>query len=155
MNEKGKLLSITVNVGVGKVNKDQKLLTAIQQNLGLITGQKPVERRASKAIAGFKLKKGDLVGFVVTLRGKRMKDFLTRLTKLALPANRDFRGIAQTSIDQSGNLTIGIPDMTIFPELHDQSGSFQYGLQVTLVSNRLGHDSKIFYEGLGIPFRKG
>lgn len=149
-----KLEKITVNVGVGKVAKDTKQIAAVQENFAKITGQKPARRVAKKAIAGFKLREGDLVGLVVTLRGKRMQDFLIRLTKLTLPSNRDFKGIDESSIDAGGNLTIGLADMTNFPELHDQAGSFEHGLEVTLVSSAPREKAKAFYESLGIPFKK-
>lgn len=149
-----KIDKISVNVGVGKLAKEAKRVEAVEQNLMKITGQKPARRTAKKAIAGFKLRQGELVGFVVTLRGKRMRDFLTRLTKLTLPSNRDFRGIAESSIDASGNLTIGLADMTTFPELHDQAGSFEHGIEVTLVSRAPREKAKAFYESLGIAFKK-
>lgn len=151
---KKKLEKITANVGVGKVIKDTKHIAAVEENLMKITGQKPARRMAKKAIAGFKLRQGDLVGLVVTLRGKRMNDFLTRLIKLTLPSNRDFKGINESSIDATGNLTVGLADMTAFPELHDQAGSFEHGIEVTLVSSAPREKAKAFYESLGIPFKK-
>lgn len=153
-NLQEKLEKITVNVGVGKVIKDTKHVAAVEENLTKITGQKPARRVAKKAIAGFKLREGDLVGLVVTLRGRRMQDFLIRLTKLTLPSNRDFKGISESSIDVTGNLTIGLADMTAFPELHDQAGSFEHGIEVTLVSTTPRKKAKAFYESLGIPFEK-
>jgi len=149
-----KLEKITVNVGVGKVVKDTKHIAAVEENLTKITGQKPARRMAKKAIAGFKLREGDLVGLVATIRGKRMQDFITRLTKLTLPSNRDFKGIDESSIDASGNLTIGLSDMTAFPELHDQAGSFEHGIELTLVTSAQRAGAKAFYESLGIPFKK-
>jgi len=155
MKQQGKLRKIVVNIGVGRIKTDSKLIGQIANSLTTITGAKPSRRTATKAIAGFKLKKGDLAGFTVTLRGKRMQDFLTRLTKLALPGDRDFKGIADSSIDQSGNLTIGIKDMTIFPELRESSGSFSHGLELTLVTEGLKREqAKTFYEHLGILFKK-
>lgn len=148
------LTKITVNAGVGKVSNDAKLTSQIEGNLAKITGQKPVRRNAAKAIAGFKLRKGDLVGYTVTLRSKRMRDFLGKLTKATLPGNRDFKGIDARSIDERGNLTIGITDMTIFPELQEQSGSLSHGLEVTLVADHKKEEPRRFYERLGIPFKK-
>lgn len=137
------------------MNKDQKIMEKILDNLTQITGQKPVKRTAKKAIAGFKVRQGETIGYLVTLRGKRMNDFLTKLTKVVLPANRDFKGIKPSSLDGAGNVTIGIADMATFPEIQEQSGTFQHGLEVTLVAKHKLQQPQTLYETLGIPFRKG
>lgn len=154
MKDVNQLMKIVVATGVGKINKDQKVMEKIVDNLTQITGQKPVKRVAKKAIAGFKVREGDTVGYLVTLRGKRMNDFLLKLTKVVLPANRDFRGIKPSSLDGSGNVTLGITDMTTFPEIQEQSGSFQHGLEITLVAKTKSDKAQAMYETLGIPFQK-
>ncbi|MBI3495217.1 50S ribosomal protein L5 [Candidatus Berkelbacteria bacterium] len=154
MTQTNQLIKTVVSTGVGKINKDQKVMERVLDNLAKITGQQPVKRTAKKAIAGFKVRQGDTVGYLVTLRGKRMNDFLTKLAKVVLPANRDFKGIQPSSIDGAGNLTIGITDMTTFPEIQEQSGTFQHGLEITLVPRERQKNPQGLYENLGIPFKK-
>src|SRR5436189_5974192 len=101
-----RISKVVVNVGIGKLGKDTKMIERIEADLAKITGQKPATRNAKKSIAGFKLREGVPVGLMVTLRGTRMYDFIDRLISVALPRTRDFQGLAPTSVDQAGNLTI-------------------------------------------------
>jgi large subunit ribosomal protein L5 len=130
-----KILKVVVAVGIGQARFDQNLVKEIEANLIKITGQKPVSTKSRKSIAGFKVRQGDLIGLKVTLRGKRMIDFLHRLINLALPRIRDFRGITQSQIDQGGNLNLGIKEHIIFPEIHQESVEKVHGLNITVCTD--------------------
>ena len=159
-----RLTKIVVNVGVGKIvnqrrgnsqaqKNDQEMLEDIVSGLAYISGQKPHIINAKKSIAGFKLREGMPTGLRVTLRGKRMYDFLARLIYVTLPRTRDFRGIPLTSLDKEGNLTIGIKESSIFPEL--QLSNFLWGLEVTLVTNtRTKEGAEKLFRKLGVPLQK-
>ncbi len=153
------LEKIVISVGLGRARTspqfEDKILPDIAKELQDITGQKASVRKAKKSIAGFKVREGDVVGLAVTLRGKRMRDFLTKLTGVVLPRMRDFRGLDLKNIDSSGNLTIGIREHVIFPEINQDTSRVAFGLEITLVSNA-GKKEKgaEFYESLGIPFKK-
>ena len=129
-----KILKVAVNTGVGRI-KDEKQLQEVVKMLTLITGQKPSWRPAKKAISSFKTRIGQLVGYSVTLRGKRMYDFLERLINIALPRERDFRGLDSKSFDARGNLTIGVKEHIVFPEIIGEDYKFLFGLEVTVVTN--------------------
>ncbi len=124
---------VVVNCGVGKI-RDEKQREEIEKYLALITGQKAASRPAKKAIAAFKTRKGLVIGYQVTLRGKRMYDFLSRLVNIALPRTRDFRGIEKKSFDGKGNLTIGIKEHIVFPEMIGEDYRFLFGFEVTVVT---------------------
>ena len=129
-----KISKVTLNIGTGKIAKDDKLLTKIENDLTQLTGQKPVIRKAKKSIAGFKLREGSRVGLSVTLRGRRMYDFIDRLIAIALPRTRDFRGLDVKGFDRQGNLSIGIKEHNIFPEIHYENIKDIFGLQVTVTT---------------------
>ena len=129
-----KISKVTLNIGTGKIAKDDKLLTKIENDLTQLTGQKPVIRKAKKSIAGFKLREGSRVGLSVTLRGSRMYDFIDRLIAIALPRTRDFRGLDVKGFDRQGNLSIGIKEHNIFPEIHYENIKDIFGLQVTVTT---------------------
>lgn len=153
------LEKIVVATGVGRLRDmaqfEDAVLPAMSQELALITGQKPEPRLARKSIAGFKLREGSIVGLRVTLRGQRMRDFLERLTKIALPRVRDFRGINPRQIDGEGNLTIGFRDHTVFPEITPEDSKFNFGFQITLVSGiRDRGEAAEFFKSLGVPLRE-
>ena len=124
---------VVVNCGVGRI-RDEKDRTEIQKYLALITGQKAAPRAAKKAIASFKTREGLVIGYQVTLRGKRMFDFLTRLVSIALPRTRDFRGLDESSFDKKGNLTIGVKEHIVFPEMIGEDYRFLFGLEITVVT---------------------
>ena len=148
-----RLEKIVVSVGTGRVRKEKQRIDLIQDRLARITGQKPAPRRARVSIASFKLREGEVVGYAVTLRGKRMQDFLDRLIHVALPRTRDFRGIPRTSVDAMGNLTIGIREHTIFPEVSDENLQDVFGLSVTVVlSTSEREEALAFFEHIGVPF---
>lgn len=128
-----KIEKVVVNAGVGKFS-DPKQREEIEKYLALITGQKPSPRPAKKAIAAFKTRRGLIIGYQVTLRGKRMYDFLSRLVNVALPRTRDFRGIDPKSFDPRGNLTVGIKEHIVFPEIIGEDYRFLFGMEVTVVT---------------------
>lgn len=130
-----KIEKVVINTGIGRFRQDQKTVEEIVHALSLVSGQKPVFSLAKKAISSFKTRKGMKVGLKVTLRGQRMYDFLERLIYLALPRSRDFRGIDQKSIDQKGNLTIGIKEHIIFPEISHEEVKTIFGLEISVVTN--------------------
>lgn len=150
-----KLTKVTINVGIGSMvtggNKDYSF---VENSLSEITGQKPVLRKAKKAISNFKLRAGLPVGLHVTLRGDRMYDFIARLVNIALPRVRDFRGISARGFDGQGNFNLGLEDCTIFPEVSQDKLVKSHGLQVTV--NTTAKDNKGAYlllKTLGFPFR--
>ena len=153
------LEKIVVAVGVGKLRQnaqfENNILPEIIKDLTAITGQKPQPRPAKQSIAGFKLREGNMVGLRVTLRDKRMYDFLGRMVNIALPRVRDFRGINPKQIDNAGNLTIGVREHTVFPEISPEDSKYDFGFEVTFVSGVKDKEkAKAVFEKLGIPFEK-
>ena len=149
-----RLVKAVLSTGTGKI-KDKNKIAVIQDRLARITGQKPSPRPAKKSIASFKLRQGEIIGYQVTLRGARMHHFVDKLIHVALPRTRDFRGISQTSVDEMGNLTIGIKEHTIFPETSDEDLKDVFGLSITLVSTAKGKEEALaFFKHLGIPFKQ-
>lgn len=130
-----KIVKVIVSVGLSRVIKEPKLTERIEKDLAKITGQKAAVRKAKKSIAGFKVREGMDVGMMVTLRGRRMYDFIDRLIAVALPRSRDFRGLNSKSFDQNGNLSIGIREHNIFPEVTYESLKDIFSLQVTITTN--------------------
>lgn len=149
-----KIQKVIVSTGVGSI-KDKKKVELIQDRLSKITGQKPAPRGAKTSIANFKVREGDTVGFQVTLRGKRMYDFLDRLLNIALPRSKDFQGISKKSVDEIGNITIGIKEHTIFPETSDEDLKDVFGIAITVVTSaKTRKEAEAFFEKLGFPFKK-
>ena len=150
-----RLMKIVVNCGMGEALADKKSLEKMAAQLAVITGQKPQVMRAKRAISSFKLRAGDAVGLRVTLRGRRMRDFLTKLVGIALPRVRDFRGIGTGGFDGSGNYTLGIKEHTIFPELEYGMVDKVRGFEVTFVTSaKTDEHAGILLTGLGLPFAK-
>jgi large subunit ribosomal protein L5 len=151
-----KIEKAIVNVGIGSVLDDKKAQEVIIKDLTSITGQKPVPSLARKAIAGFKIRKGMKVGLKATLRGQRMYDFLSRLINVALPRTKDFRGLEPKSIDQNGNLTIGIKEHIIFPEVSSEDIKKVFGLEVTIVTNAEKREQALeLFKLMGFPIKHG
>lgn len=149
-----KLVKVVVSVGTGSF-KDKSKNEVVKDRLRKITGQEPSVRGAKQSVASFKVRQGDPVGYQVTLRGSRMRDFLDRLVNIALPRTKDFRGIKVSGIDEMGNYTLGIKEHTIFPEASDEEIRDIFGLAVTVVTTAESKDeAKAFFEQLGFPFRK-
>ncbi|MFA5778096.1 MAG: 50S ribosomal protein L5 [Candidatus Paceibacterota bacterium] len=151
-----KMKKVVINVGTGTmVKKDKNKNEAVADRLAKITGQKTALRGAKQSISSFKIRQGDPVGVVVTLRGKRMFAFLEKLINVALPRTKDFRGINRKAVDNIGNLTIGIKEHTIFPETADEDIRDVFGLSITLVSTAKNKkEGTAFFELLGVPFKK-
>lgn len=146
---------IIVSVGTGRIRKDKQKLELIQDRLTKITGQKSSPRKAKKSIASFKLREGEIIGYKVTLRGKNMYSFLDRLIHIALPRTRDFRGIQRKSIDEMGNLSIGITEHSIFTEVADENLQDIFSFSVVLVSSaKTRKEAEVFFSHIGIPFVK-
>jgi len=149
-----RIQKIVVSVGTGSF-KDKKKNDVVADRLTKITGQKAAPRGAKKSIASFKSRQGDVIGYQVTLRGKRMYGFLERLLNVAIPRTKDFRGISATAVDDMGNLTIGIKEHTIFPETSDEELKDVFGLSVTIVTTAKGKKAgRAYFEYLGFPFKK-
>ena len=148
---------IVVNMGVGEALQDIKILDKAAEELGLITGQKPIIRRAKKAISNFKIKEGNPIGCKVTLRSNRMYEFMDKLISIALPRIRDFRGVPDNSFDRAGNYTLGITDQAIFPEIDIDKTSRSQGMEITFVikNAKKNEHSKELLKLFGIPFKRG
>ncbi len=148
------LQKIVISTGVGKIS-DPKKIELIQDRLAKITGQKAAPRGAKKSIASFKIREGDVVGYQITLRGDKMRDFFEKLVHIALPRMRDFRGLKPTAIDELGNLTIGITEHTIFPETSDEEQKDIFGFAITLVTSAGSREeAEAFFRHMGVPLRE-
>jgi large subunit ribosomal protein L5 len=149
-----KIEKIVINVGVGSF-RDKAKFKVVEDRLAKITGQKASERSAKIAIANFKSRQGDTVGYSVTLRGQRMYDFLDRLINIALPRTKDFRGISPDSADEMGNYTLGVKEHTIFPETADEELKDVFGMAITVVTSAKSKAEVIsLLRHLGFPFKK-
>ena len=150
-----KLEKIVISVGVGLVKDDKKKLLVIEDRLQKITGQKASPAQAKKSIATFKVREGEVTGYKTTLRGQRMYNFIDKYINIAIPRTRDFRGIKLSSVDEMGNLTIGIKEHIIFPETGDEEIDDIFGLSITMTTNITNKkDAELFFKGIGIPFKK-
>jgi large subunit ribosomal protein L5 len=149
-----RLEKIVVNMGVGAAIAEKKYLEEAVDALTLIAGQKPVVTRSRKSIAGFKLREGMSIGCMVTLRGRRMYEFLDRLISLGLPRVRDFRGLSPTAFDGRGNYTLGLSEQLVFPELNPDKYTRPQGMNVSLVTSTDSDDeARELLRGFGMPFR--
>lgn len=149
-----KIEKVVVSVGVGSI-KDKKKLELVADRLAKITGQKPAPRLAKKSIATFKVREGDLSGYQITLRGKRMVQFLDRLLNVALPRTKDFRGLSKKGVDEMGNYTLGIKEHIIFPETADEELKDVFGMSIIVVTNKKAKKETLsLLEIIGFPFKK-
>lgn len=150
-----KVTKITVNAGVGSFRDNREALESFVEELGNLTGQRPYFRKARLSEAGFKIRKGDIVGVAVTLRGAKMWAFLDKLANVVLPRVRDFRGLKTTAFDKSGNYSIGIKEHTIFPEVNPNVVKGIRSLQVTIVTNAGNkEESELLLRKLGLPLKE-
>ncbi len=151
-----KLVKISVSVATGTaIKRDRKFNELVMDRLAKITGQKPTIRKAKKAVASFKTRQGDPIGVAVTLRGKRMYGFLDKVLNVSLPRTKDFRGLNRTSVDAIGNMTFGIKEHTIFPEIKDEELKDVFGMAITLgTTAKTKEEATRFFELIGIPFKK-
>src|SRR6202035_3193539 len=148
------LHKIVVNMGMGEATQNAKVLDPAVHELSQITGQKPVVTRAKKSIAAFKVREGQAIGAMVTLRGDRMYEFFDRLVNVVLPRVRDFKGVSTKSFDGRGNYTLGLHDQLIFPEIDYAKVDKQKGMNVTIVTTAASDDqSRALLKHLGMPFR--
>ncbi len=149
-----RISKVVVSIGTGKV-QDKQRIALIQDRLARITGQKPSPRAAKQSIASFKLREGDIVGYQVTLRGARMRDFLFKLVNVTLPQTRDFRGLKTSSFDEMGNYTIGIKEHTIFPETADEDIKDIFGFAITIVTTaKTIPEAEALLRHIGLPLQK-
>ncbi|AHI53296.1 50S ribosomal protein L5 [Spiroplasma culicicola] len=150
-----KITKIVINQGIGDAVQDSKRLDDAVAELTLITGQKPLVTKAKKSLAAFKLREGMPIGAKVTLRGKRMYEFLDRLISVALPRVRDFRGVSKTSFDKQGNYTLGIKEQIIFPEIDYDKVKKVRGMDITIVTTANNKDDAFsLIQKIGMPFVK-
>src|SRR6201981_1277237 len=149
-----RLNKIVVNMGMGEATQNSKILDPAVNELGLITGQKPIITKAKKSIAAFKVREGQAIGTMVTLRGDRMYEFFDRLVNIVLPRVRDFRGVSTKSFDGRGNYTLGLHDQLIFPEISYEKVDKQKGMNVTIVTTAASENqARTMLKHLGRPFR--
>jgi large subunit ribosomal protein L5 len=149
------LTKIVVNIGLGEATQNPKLLEAATEELASVTGQKPVIRRARKSIANFKLRQGQQIGAMVTLRGIRMWEFFDRLVNVSLPRVRDFKGVSTKAFDGRGNFSLGVREQIIFPEVNYDKVERITGMNITMVTTaRTDAEGKALLAHLGVPFRQ-
>jgi large subunit ribosomal protein L5 len=154
-HEVPKLTKIVVNIGLGAAAANPKLLDKAAEELAAITGQKPSIRRARKSVANFKLRQGQAIGCMVTLRGHRMWEFLDRLVSVSLPRVRDFKGLSAKAFDGRGNFSLGVREQIIFPEVDYDKVEHISGLNVTMCTTaRNDAEGKSLLTHLGMPFRQ-
>jgi large subunit ribosomal protein L5 len=150
-----RLVKIVINMGVGDAIQNIKLLDTAKTELSLITGQLPAVGRAKKSISAFKLRKGQAIACYVTLRSRRMYEFLDRLVNIVLPRVRDFRGVSPTAFDSRGNYTLGLRDQLVFPEIDYTKVERSRGLNITIVTTaRTDKEAYALLKRLGMPFRE-
>jgi len=150
-----RLEKVVVSMGLGKALQDKKRMPAAMNDLAVITGQKASVRRARMSVSNFKLREGYEIGAMVTLRGRRMYEFVDRLLNVAVPRMRDFRGLSRTSFDGRGNYSMGIADQTIFPEIDIDKVEYRQGMNVTFVTSaRSDSDALNLLTQLGFPFKR-
>lgn len=149
-----RILKVTINTGVGKYRQDQKVIEEIEKDLAMIAGQKTVSTKAKKAISSFKTREGQVIGLKVTLRGRKMHDFVDRLVSLALPRTRDFRGLENKSVDSKGNLNLGMREHIVFPEISHENVRTIFGLEVCVTANAKTKEEGLqLYKLLGFPIK--
>lgn len=155
IHEIPKVVKVVVNVGLGEATVNPKLLERATEELALITGQKPVTRRAKKSVSNFKLREGQPIGCSVTLRGERQWEFMDRLLSVALPRVRDFSGVSPKAFDGRGNYTLGLREQTIFPEVDYDKVEKVTGMNVTFVTTaKTDAEARSLLKHLGMPFRQ-
>ena len=147
---------VVINIGLGEALQDAKVLDAASSDIATITGQKPVITRARKSIANFKVREGNAIGVMVTMRGSQMWEFLDRLINATLPRIRDFRGVSPKAFDGRGNFSLGVQEQLIFPEIDYDKIDRVRGMQINIVTSaRTDEEGTRLLELLGMPFSKG
>ncbi len=146
---------VVLNIGIGEAPTNPKALENAMEEIAIITGQRPVKTRARKSIANFKIREGMSLGCMVTLRSDRMWEFLYKLTRVALPRVRDFRGIKPSGFDGRGNYNFSIKEQIIFPEIDVDKVDRYHGMNITVTTTaKTNEEAKVLLEALGFPFRK-
>jgi large subunit ribosomal protein L5 len=154
-NEVPRLEKIVVNIGLGRGKDDKKLMEVATNTIRKITGQQPIQTKAKKSIASFKLREGNVIGLKVTLRDEKMYEFMDRIINIVLPRLRDFHGVKNKAFDKSGNFSIGITEQSVFPELTFEETTTAHGVQAIFVINTIKPEySKSLLEKFGMPFEK-
>lgn len=155
VNEVPKLEKIVINVGLGRGKDDKKLIEVATNTVRKITGQQPIQTKAKKSIATFKLREGNVIGIKATLRDEKMYEFLDRLINIVLPRLRDFHGVKNKAFDKSGNFSVGVTEQSVFPELTFEETTTPHGIQAVFVIDTLKPEySKALLEKFGMPFEK-
>lgn len=155
MFEVPQIKKVVINTGIGKIAKEQDKIDEVIRGLTDIAGQKPVKNKALKAISGFKMREGQEVGVMVTLRGKRMWQFVDRLVNISLARTRDFQGINKSAVDQSGNINIGIREHIIFPEIVPEKVKHVFGFQVNIITTATSQEQGLaLFRLLGFPIKQ-
>ncbi|HPD19664.1 MAG TPA: 50S ribosomal protein L5 [Candidatus Pacearchaeota archaeon] len=156
-----KIVKVVINTGFGRMVSDKtkdeqkRLYDYVSENMALLSGQKPVLTRARKSISSFKLREGNIIGAKVTLRGKKMYDFLEKLINIVLPRSRDFKGISPKTVDKNGNMNIGIKEHIIFPEISPEKAPIILGLEITIVTNAKDKEKGLeLFKLLDFPIKK-
>lgn len=150
-----RLVKVVVNIGLGEALQEAKALDGATRDLSTITGQQPIITRARKSIAAFKLREGMAIGAKVTLRGRRMYDFVDRLLNVALPRHRDFRGVSRDAFDGRGNYTLGLEEQLIWPEIEYDSIDKVRGMEITIVTTaKTDEEARRLLTLLGMPFKR-
>ena len=150
-----KLDKIVINMGVGRATQDKALLDAAVDSLSRISGQKPLVTKAKVSVSGFRLREGNEIGCKVTLRGRRMYEFLDRLVSVALPRIRDFRGLNPDSFDGHGNYSLGLAEQVVFPEIDADKMQHAHGMDITIVTTAPSDDqARELLHQFGLPFRQ-
>lgn len=150
-----KITKVSVNVGVGRFTKDKAYIDAVANTITRITGQKPVFTKSRKSISAFKVREGNIVGVMATLRGERMYDFLDKLVHVTFPRVRDFRGISEKIIDRTGNMSIGFKEHLPFPEVKADEVDSIHGIEVTITTTAKSKEEGLeLFRLLGFPFKK-
>lgn len=148
-----RLEKVVINIGLGRAVADSKIFGQVEEDLKLITGQKPIKTYARKSISGFKIRQGMPIGLVVTLRKKRICDFLEKLINIVLPRMRDFRGIKSAAFDKSGNYNLGLSEHIVFPEIDYEKVTEIYGLEINIATTAKNREeAKRLLDLLGFPF---
>ncbi len=150
-----RLQKVVINIGFGKHAKEKEAISTIEKTLTKISGQKPIMTKAKKSISAFKLREGQIIGAVTTLRGERMYDFVEKLVDISFPRVRDFRGISDKGVDRTGNMTIGLKDYSCFPELRAEDVDQVYGLEICINTNAKNREEGLaLFTAMGFPFKK-
>ncbi len=150
-----RLQKVVINIGFGKHAKEKEAISTIEKTLTKISGQKPIMTKAKKSISAFKLREGQVIGAVTTLRGERMYDFVEKLVDISFPRVRDFRGISDKGVDRTGNMTIGLKDYSCFPELRAEDVDQVYGLEICINTNAKNREEGLaLFTAMGFPFKK-